>query len=160
GEGDLVLMGGNGKGGVKIDKDGNIKVWGVQVTIKGRGAVTFNGDVEYDPGAGNEPEEAISVTPDEIPEIEALELKNVETGGEETHYTRDANVYDKAASEEISLEIRDAEGNMLPNVRLELTRTDGKVIKTQTDAFGYLHIKKEGFANTKVRVLSHTSKQQ
>ncbi|MEJ2066120.1 MAG: hypothetical protein P8X74_23055, partial [Reinekea sp.] len=72
GEGDLVLMGGNGKGGVKIDKDGNIKVWGVQVTIKGRGAVNFNGKVEYDPGAGNEPEDAISVTPEEIPEIEAL----------------------------------------------------------------------------------------
>lgn len=73
GGGDLVLI--KGDTGVKIDPAGNIKLFGKKITLHGtQSGVTFNGEVSYDIGGGNEPESASPVTVIHPLEIGGLEL--------------------------------------------------------------------------------------
>jgi len=57
-----------------MDASGNIKLFGAKITLKGQGGVTFDGDVQYETGAGNEPEGAGTPAIPEIPVTATLEL--------------------------------------------------------------------------------------
>ncbi len=72
GGGDLVLI--KGDTGVKIDPAGNIKLFGKKITLHGtQSGVTFNGEVSYDIGGGNEAEEVETLDLPTLPETERLE---------------------------------------------------------------------------------------
>ncbi|WP_169579624.1 contractile injection system protein, VgrG/Pvc8 family [Saccharospirillum impatiens] len=82
GNGDILLK--QGDGGIKIDPSGNIKLFGKKVTLNGQNGVTFNGDVQYEVGAGNEPEETEPLDLLEIVELEWLTLEAEETAETES----------------------------------------------------------------------------
>ena len=150
GQGNLTVS--NGTGGFKIDPQGNIKVFGEQVTLKGQSGVTFNGDVEYELGASNAPESTPAVEPVEIEDIEPLALENTEASGEARQYERDANLYDAQATEQLSIEIKDSQGNTQPNTWVEITKASGDVVTTRSDRYGMIYIQKAGFNNAKIRL--------
>jgi len=71
GNGDLII--GNGTAGIRMSSDGVIKIFGKKVTFNGNsGGVTFNGNMEYETGAGNEPEDIEPLDIEEIEDIEPL----------------------------------------------------------------------------------------
>ncbi|MEJ2046384.1 MAG: hypothetical protein P8X74_17080, partial [Reinekea sp.] len=157
GEGDLVLMGGNGKGGLKIDKDGNIKVWGVQVTIKGRGAVNFNGKVEYDPGAGNEPENVTVHEAEEIPEIEPLTLENTEiTEKVAQYYERQRKIRENESLYEqvprkLRVRVKSTKHNPVPDIVVEAIFDDGTTLEATTDDNGFATFAEAPWSPAKIR---------
>ncbi|MEJ2046379.1 MAG: hypothetical protein P8X74_17060 [Reinekea sp.] len=121
----------------------DIKVWGVQVTIKGSGAVNFNGDVEYKLGAGNEPESFNSIEPHEIPDIPALALKNVTTRGKESHYLRQANDHSELETKEpgtrdIRSRPKSEFGQPIPGVEATFIGELGTEISATSDDEGLL----------------------
>lgn len=71
GGGDLVLI--KGDTGVKIDPAGNIKLFGKKITLHGtQSGVTFNGEVSYEIGGGNEAEDVEALERVEIAETMPL----------------------------------------------------------------------------------------
>lgn len=68
GQGDILFI--QGESGFKIDSNGNVKLFGPKITLNSQSGVTFNGDVQYEAGAANDPEDAY---PLDLPEIEALD---------------------------------------------------------------------------------------
>ncbi|WP_411744274.1 contractile injection system protein, VgrG/Pvc8 family [Reinekea sp.] len=71
GQGDITLT--NGTGGFKIDGQGNIKLFGSQITIDGSsGSVNFSGDVAYDIGGENQPESLNEVDLSTLDDLEPL----------------------------------------------------------------------------------------
>ncbi|TDO99758.1 pesticin C-terminus-like muramidase [Marinomonas balearica] len=88
-QGDIVIT--DGTGGIKIDQQGNIKLWGSNVYFDSN-SVTFDGEIEYDSG-GNESESAPELQVTELTETALLELEPVEhTEGEPARYVRSAPV--------------------------------------------------------------------
>ncbi|GGX73025.1 contractile injection system protein, VgrG/Pvc8 family [Saccharospirillum salsuginis] len=72
GNGDILLK--QGDGGVKIDPSGNIKLFGKKVTLNGQSGVVFDGEVQYETGAGNEPESVSLLHADLIKEAALIKL--------------------------------------------------------------------------------------
>ncbi|WCN07577.1 hypothetical protein [Marinomonas mediterranea] len=83
--GDIVIT--DGTGGIKIDSQGNIKLWGANIYFDSN-SVTIEGDIEYDSG-GNEPESAPELQAPELTETTVLEYEPVESfEGEPARYDR------------------------------------------------------------------------
>ncbi|WCN11678.1 hypothetical protein GV054_00905 [Marinomonas mediterranea] len=84
-QGDIVIT--DGTGGIKIDSQGNIKLWGSNIYFDSN-SVTIEGDIEYDSG-GNEPESAPELQAPELTETALLEFDPVEAlEGEPGRYSR------------------------------------------------------------------------
>lgn len=122
-DGDMLIT--NGTGGVKLSSDGTIKLFGAQITLKGQSGVTFNGDVEYELGAANEAEAAVSLEPEEIKEIEALELEGY--AKEEPSYW-------------FEVELVDTRGNPIADTEYVITTPTNEIHRGTTDPQGIARI--------------------
>ncbi|GGX39243.1 contractile injection system protein, VgrG/Pvc8 family [Saccharospirillum salsuginis] len=129
GNGDILLK--QGDGGVKIDPSGNIKLFGKKVTLNGQSGVVFDGEVQYETGAGNEPEEAEALNVDELPETTVLELQPVEVEGDEAaQYEAPKSTY------WFELQLVDDIGNPVADEPYWIKAPDGVIHEGQTDQEG------------------------
>ncbi|GGX59515.1 type VI secretion system Vgr family protein [Saccharospirillum salsuginis] len=157
GGGDILLV--KGDAGIKMDAGGNIKLFGAKITLKGQGGVTFNGDVQYETGAGNEPEEAEALNLEVLSETGALSLDGTQPVEGSSHaYQRDTQAVEEDASEWADIEIVDAAGNPVPHREVVVSRPDGSELLARTDQYGYLHIRKSNLKGATARVLNRKVK--
>uniref|UniRef100_UPI003D0210EF hypothetical protein n=1 Tax=Agarivorans sp. TaxID=1872412 RepID=UPI003D0210EF len=122
GKGDLLFS--NGTGGFKIDGNGNIKLFGKQITLKGQSGVTFDGNVEYELGESNAPESADAIEPVEIDEVEALELEG---------FSAEDNYW-------FEVELVDSKGQPMVDADYEITTSTGEVHAGKTDSYGVARV--------------------
>jgi|OM-RGC.v1.000113045 Uncharacterized protein conserved in bacteria len=108
-QGDIVIT--DGTGGIKIDSQGNIKLWGSNIYFDSN-SVTVEGDIEYDSG-GNEPESAPELQAPELTETALLEFDPVEAlEGEPGRYSRSKprpSNHDSIFKESVSEKIQDVD---------------------------------------------------
>ncbi|WP_028672512.1 hypothetical protein [Saccharospirillum impatiens] len=158
GNGDILLK--QGDGGVKIDPSGNIKLFGKKVTLNGQNGVIFNGEVHYEVGAGNEPEEGPAINTPEIPRTESLELDGIPPVEVSPHaYERDTRAHDENAREWVSLAVTDEANQPIPHADVVVTREDGTEILARADEQGYLRLQKDGLKGATAEVLYHSIKE-
>ncbi len=123
GNGDILLK--QGDSGVKIDPSGNIKLFGKKVTLNGQGGVVFSGEVQYEAGAGNEPEEAESLNLKNIPETNAIELVPFDVQPE-SHW--------------FEVQLIDEKGNPIAGREYRIVTPDGTEHSGTTDAEGLARV--------------------
>jgi len=133
GNGDILLK--QGEGGVKIDPSGNIKLFGKKVTLNGQSGVVFDGEVQYETGAGNEPESADPISTQELPETQVLELEPVQVADE------DPNHYEpEPITKALTVRILSQRRHPVPDVSVILTFEDGTRMEGISDENGNILI--------------------
>lgn len=128
GQGDITLT--NGTGGLKIDGQGNIKLFGSLITLNGSAeGVNFSGDVAYEIGGANQPEG-----------LQALELADLEDAellvGEKNPAIRQVSWQQKTIklgqSVDVQFSIQGFEDNSVIEFQIEQINPDGSIQLLET----------------------------
>ncbi|MEP4599474.1 MAG: hypothetical protein ABJZ98_01085, partial [Saccharospirillum sp.] len=131
GGGDIVLI--KGDTGVRIDPQGNIKLFGKKITLHGtQSGVTFNGEVSYDIGGGNEAEKIASLEAYEIPKLRELDLSAFQATEQEY---RERPEQEKEPMP-LAVQVRTALGNPIADVALKLESERGAVQQATSNEAG------------------------
>ncbi len=130
GGGDITLI--KGEAGIRMDPSGNIKLFGKKITLKGQSGVVFNGEVQYEAGAGNEPEKAAALEAYEIPQLSELDLLAFQATEQE---------YRERPEQEnepipLTVQVRTALGNPVADVELKLETENGTIQQATSNEEG------------------------